>query len=54
MAADIGFLELLQQTRVLPGFIYYSAMIIACKKGQRWHQALGGGTGTAGCHSAKC
>ena len=41
MAAGIGSLELLQQTRVLPGFIYYSAVIIACEKGQRWQQALG-------------
>ena len=35
MAAGIGSLELLQQTPVLPGFIYYSAVIIACEKGQR-------------------
>ena len=41
MAAGIGSLELLQQTPVLPGFIYYSAVIIACEKGQRLHQALG-------------
>ena len=30
-----------QQTLVLPGFIYYSAVFIAREKGQRRHQALG-------------
>ena len=41
MAAGMESLELLQQTRVLPGFIYYSAVIIACEKGRRLRQALG-------------
>ena len=41
MAAGMWSLELLQQTPVLPGFIYYSAVIIAREKGQRRHQALG-------------
>ena len=31
----------MQQTRVVPGAISYSAVISAGEKGQRWQQALG-------------
>ena len=34
-------MEVLQQSAALPNVISYSAVIIACEKGQQWQQALG-------------